>query len=56
MSFGKSRAKLLEDGDTQVTFADVAGLEEAKEEVEAVDFLKEPQNSPDLVVGFPKVC
>lgn len=55
MSFGKSRAKLLEDGDTQVTFADVAGLEEAKEEVEEiVDFLKEPQKFTRLGGRIPK--
>ncbi len=55
MSFGKSRAKMLEDGDTQVTFADVAGLEEAKEEVEEiVDFLKEPQKFTRLGGRIPK--
>ena len=55
MSFGKSRAKLLEDGDTQITFADVAGLEEAKEEVEeVVDFLKEPQKFTRLGGRIPK--
>ncbi len=55
MSFGKSRAKMLEDGDTQVTFADVAGLEEAKEEVEeVVDFLKEPQKFTRLGGRIPK--
>ena len=55
MSFGKSKAKLLEDGDTQITFADVAGLEEAKEEVEeVVDFLKEPQKFTRLGGRIPK--
>jgi cell division protease FtsH len=55
MSFGKSRAKMLEDGDTKVTFADVAGLEEAKEEVEEiVDFLKEPQKYTRLGGRIPK--
>ena len=55
MSFGKSRAKMLEDGNTQVTFADVAGLEEAKEEVEEiVDFLKEPQKYTRLGGRIPK--
>lgn len=43
MSFGRSRARLLTDDQVKVTFADVAGIEEAKEEVrEVVDFLKDP--------------
>ena len=43
MSFGRSKAKMLEGGRVKVTFADVAGVEEAKEEVqELVDFLREP--------------
>lgn len=43
MSFGKSRARLLSQDQVKITFADVAGIEEAKEEVqELVDFLKEP--------------
>jgi cell division protease FtsH len=55
MSFGKSRAKMLEDGDTTVTFSDVAGLEEAKEEVEEiVDFLREPQKFTRLGGRIPK--
>ena len=44
MSFGKSRAKLLNESNKKVTFADVAGVEEAKDELrEVVDFLKNPQ-------------
>ena len=43
MTFGKSRARLLGENQVEVTFADVAGIEEAKEEVfEIVEFLKDP--------------
>jgi len=43
MSFGRSKAKMLEGGKVKITFADVAGVEEAKEEVqELVDFLRDP--------------
>ncbi|PCH58763.1 MAG: ATP-dependent metalloprotease, partial [SAR86 cluster bacterium] len=43
MSFGKSKAKLIGDDQIKVTFADVAGVDEAKEDVqELVEFLKEP--------------
>ena len=44
MQFGKSRAKLQTDSHKKVTFADVAGVDEVKEELEeVVAFLKEPQ-------------
>ena len=44
LSFGKSRAKLLSNQQKRVTFKDVAGVEEAKEELqEIIEFLKEPQ-------------
>ena len=44
MGFGKSKAKLLSEARGKVTFNDVAGIEEAKEEVEEiVEFLKDPR-------------
>ena len=55
MSFGKSKAKMLEDGDTKITFDDVAGLDEAKEELEEiVNFLKEPKKYTRLGARIPK--
>ncbi|MFP4444775.1 MAG: ATP-dependent zinc metalloprotease FtsH [Desulfosudaceae bacterium] len=55
LSFGKSRAKLLSDGPTRVTFDDVAGIDEAKEEVtEVIDFLKDPQKFTRLGGRIPK--
>jgi cell division protease FtsH len=49
MSFGKSRARLLSQDQVKVTFADVAGVEEAKEDVqELVDFLKAPRKFQKL--------
>ena len=62
-SFGKSRARLLQGDHVKVTFADVAGIDEAKEEVqELVDFLKDPRKFQKLggkvpcgvlLLGFP---
>jgi len=55
MSFGKSRARLLSDQSEKVTFNDVAGIDEAKEELtEIVDFLKEPKRYTRLGGRIPK--
>lgn len=55
MSFGKSRAKMLTRDDKVVTFADVAGCEEAKEEVaEIVEFLKDPKKFQKVGGKVPK--
>jgi cell division protease FtsH len=54
-SFGQSRAKLFDKGKQSVTFADVAGVDEAKEELEeVVDFLKHPQKYRALGARTPK--
>jgi cell division protease FtsH len=55
MSVGKSRAKVYVETDTKVTFADVAGVDEAKEELkEIVDFLKNPREYGRLGARIPK--
>ncbi|WP_311221199.1 MULTISPECIES: ATP-dependent zinc metalloprotease FtsH [unclassified Acidovorax] len=54
-SFGKSKARLLDENSNTVTFADVAGCDEAKEEVkEVVDFLKDPQKFQKLGGRIPR--
>ncbi|MEO8101626.1 MAG: ATP-dependent zinc metalloprotease FtsH [Betaproteobacteria bacterium] len=54
-SFGKSRAKMLDEGNNPVTFADVAGCDEAKEEVsELVDFLRDPSKFQKLGGRIPR--
>src|SRR5262245_26470981 len=55
MSFGKSKAKLLGEHQNKVTFADVAGVEEAKDEVEEIiAFLKDPKKFTKLGGRIPK--
>ncbi len=54
-SFGKSRAKMLDENSNQVTFADVAGCDEAKEDVsELVDFLRDPSKFQKLGGRIPR--
>ncbi|MGI9538127.1 MAG: ATP-dependent zinc metalloprotease FtsH [Desulfocapsaceae bacterium] len=55
LSFGKTKAKLMEQGTNKVTFADVAGIDEAKEELEEIiDFLKDPHKFTVLGGRIPK--
>jgi cell division protease FtsH len=54
-SFGKSKARMLDENNNTITFADVAGCDEAKEEVkELVDFLKDPQKFQKLGGRIPR--
>ena len=55
MTFGKSKAKLLNESHNKVTFADVAGIDECKEELEEIiAFLKDPKKFTKLGGGIPK--
>src|SRR3990172_6668828 len=55
MAFGKSRARLLTDKSQKVTFGDVAGIDEAKAELqEVIDFLKDPKKFTRLGGRIPK--
>jgi cell division protease FtsH len=57
MGFGKSKAKMISEKNNNVTFAEVAGVDEAKEELtEIVDFLKDPQKFQKLGGKIPKGC
>jgi cell division protease FtsH len=57
MGFGKSKAKLISDKGPKVTFKDVAGIEEAKDELfEIVDFLRDPSKFQKLGGKIPKGC
>ena len=55
LSFGKSKARLVAEKETGITFADVAGCEEAKYELQEVaDFLKHPQRYKSIGANIPK--
>jgi cell division protease FtsH len=57
MSFGKSRAKLLTENQHRITFSDVAGVEEAKDDLqEIIAFLKDPKKFTRLGGRIPKGC
>ena len=57
MSFGKSRAKLLTENQQRITFSDVAGVDEAKDDLqEIIEFLKDPKKFTKLGGRIPKGC
>ena len=57
LGFGKSRAKLLQENKSKIMFVDVAGIDEAKQELmEIVDFLKAPKKYVDLGAKIPRGC
>tara|TARA_A100001015_G_scaffold216538_1_gene243154 strand:- start:41 stop:1921 length:1881 start_codon:yes stop_codon:yes gene_type:complete len=57
LGFGRSKAKLLQENKNKVTFSDVAGIDEAKQELsEIVDFLRDPRKYSELGARIPKGC
>lgn len=55
--FGRARTKLFQENKTKITFADVAGIDEAKQELtEIVDFLRDPKKYTDLGARIPRGC
>jgi cell division protease FtsH len=57
MGFGKSRAKLLTEAHGRVTFEDVAGVDEAKQDLqEIVEFLRDPRSSSASADAFRAAC
>jgi cell division protease FtsH len=57
MGFGKSKAKLLQENKNRITFADVAGIDEAKQELsEIVDFLKDAKKYTEVGARIPRGC
>ncbi len=57
LGFGKSRARMLQENKNKVMFTDVAGIDEAKQELmEIVDFLKNPKKYSDLGARIPRGC
>ena len=57
MSFGRSKARMINENQQRVTFADVAGVDEAKQELqEIIEFLKEPQRFQKLGGRIPREC
>ncbi|MDX2082365.1 MAG: ATP-dependent zinc metalloprotease FtsH [Rickettsiales bacterium] len=55
--FGRSRAKLLQESKTKITFSDVAGIDEAKQELsEIVDFLRDAKKYTDVGAKIPRGC
>ena len=57
MTFGKSRARLLNESQNKVTFNDIAGIDEAKDELrEVVEFLRNPNKFSAWAGASPRAC